>query len=86
MEQAWLFGVHNFSMHFFHNSKDPLDQSKRSECREDTYVRVVGNMKSFNDGQIRSVMAFNMVPVTDFNEITFHFIDVIHAQLNLKKV
>jgi len=29
---------------------DPIGESKRSECREDTYVRVVGNMKSFNDG------------------------------------
>lgn len=67
------------------DNDDPLEQSKRSECREDTYVRVVGSMKSFNDGQIRSVMAFSMVPVTDFNEITFHFIDVIHAQLTLKK-
>lgn len=67
------------------DADDTSDQHRRSECRENTYVRVVGNMKSFNDGQIRSVMAFSMVPITDFDEITFHFLDVIHANLSLKK-
>jgi len=26
-----------------------------------------------------------MVPITDFDEITYHFLDVIHSQLSLKK-
>lgn len=64
---------------------DPLEQGWRSQCRECTYVRVVGNMKSFNSGQVRSVMAFSMIPVTDFNEISYHILDVIHANLSLKK-
>ncbi|XP_065667311.1 replication protein A 32 kDa subunit isoform X2 [Hydra vulgaris] len=67
------------------DAEDPSDNLKRSECREDTYVRVVGNMKSFNDGQMRSVMAFSLVPVKDFDEISFHFLDVIYANLSLKK-
>lgn len=64
---------------------DPLEQGWRSQCRECTYVRVVGNMKSFNNGMVRSVMAFSMVPVKDFNEISYHILDVIHANLSLKK-
>jgi len=64
---------------------DPLEQGRRSQCRECTYVRVVGNMKSFNSGNLRSVMAFSMVPVKDMNEISYHILDVIHANLSLKK-
>jgi len=67
------------------DADDPIEQSRRSECRENTYVRVVGNMKSFNNGQVRSVLAFNMAPVKDFNEISFHLLDVIYANLDLKK-
>lgn len=67
------------------DADDPLEQSRRAECRENTYVRVVGNMKSFNNGQVRSVLAFSMVPVKDFDEISFHLLDVIYSQLSLKK-
>jgi len=64
---------------------DPLEQGWRSACRECTYVRVVGNMKSFNNGNMRSIMAFSMVPVKDFNEVSYHILDVVHANLSLKK-
>merc|ERR1719447_1199660 len=67
------------------DNDDPLEQGWRSACRECTYVRVVGNMKSFNNGNVRSVMAFSMVPVKDFNEISYHILDVVHANLSLKK-
>jgi len=67
------------------DNDDPLEQGWRSACRECTYVRVVGNMKSFNSGNMRSVMAFSMVPVKDFNEISYHILDVVHANLSLKK-
>lgn len=41
------------------------------------YVRVYGHVRVFQ-GQ-RNVIAFSMRPVTDFNEITYHFLDVIYA-------
>lgn len=62
------------------------DQFKRSECREDTYVRVVGHMKSFNEGQVRSVIAFLIAPIRDFNEITFHMLEVVYASLMNKRI
>lgn len=65
---------------------DPLEQGTRSKCCENTYVRIVGNVKSFNNGAVRSVMAFSMAPVTDYNEISFHLLDVIYSQLSLKKI
>jgi len=59
---------------------------KRSECRENTYVRVVGNMKALSEGKLRNVMAFNITPVVDFDEITYHFLDVVHAKLAIEKI
>lgn len=53
--------------------------------RENTYVRVVGHLKSFKENS-RSLIAFGLSPVTDFNEITYHMLDVIHSHLALKKV
>jgi len=64
---------------------DPGELNRRSQCRECTFVRVVGNMKSFNSGNVRSVMAFSMIPMNDMNEISYHLLDVIHSNLSLKK-
>ena len=52
--------------------------------REGLYVRVAGHLRSFNDSS-RSVLAFMIQPVADFNEITMHMLEVIHAHLYLKK-
>ena len=41
-------------------------------------------MKSFQDN--RSVVAFSLMPVTDFNEITYHMLDTIYSHLALTKV
>lgn len=59
------------------------EASRRSQCREDTYVRVYGNLKMFQE--TRSLVAFSMTPVKDFNEIPYHMIDVVHAYLTLTK-
>ena len=52
--------------------------------REDTYVRVAGYIKSFQE--TRSVIAFNITPIRDFNELTYHLLDVIHSHLAISKV
>jgi replication factor A2 len=59
------------------------DIDKRSECREGVIVRVFGHLRSFQ-GQ-KSVVAFAVNPITDFDEITFHMLDTVHAHLALKK-
>ena len=43
-------------------------------------------MKALSDGQTRNVMAFSICALKDFNEITYHFLDVVYAQLSLEKV
>lgn len=49
--------------------------------RENTYVRICGNIRSF--GGKRSVIAFKMMPVTDLNELTTHILEVIHCHAAL---
>jgi replication factor A2 len=41
------------------------------------YVRVYGHIRVFQG--TRSVIAFNLRPVTDFNEITYHFLEVVYC-------
>ena len=50
-------------------------------CRENTYVRVCGTVRSF--GGKKSVVAFKMVPVLDMNELTYHLLEVIHSHASL---
>lgn len=56
---------------------------KRSECREGIYVRVVGHLRSFK--QQKSVIVFSIRPVLNFNEITSHLMETLHAYLCLQK-
>lgn len=66
------------------NEESDAEKDKRSSCRENTYVRVIGHLKSFRENS-RSLIAYSLNPVVDFNEITYHMIDVIHSHLALSK-
>ena len=52
-------------------------------CREGIYVRVVGHLRSFK--QQKSVIVFSIRPVVNFNEITSHIMETLHAYLCLQK-
>jgi replication factor A2 len=47
--------------------------------RQDTYVRITGQLKSFNNK--RSIGAHHIRPVTDHNEVTFHLLDATAVHL-----
>ena len=64
-------------------AQDEATMEKRSMWKEGVIVRVVGQMRAFN--QVRSVVAFHIQPITDFNEYTFHFIEVVHTHLRNTK-
>mmetsp|Transcript_21925 Transcript_21925/g.85924 ORF Transcript_21925/g.85924 Transcript_21925/m.85924 type:complete len:254 (+) Transcript_21925:90-851(+) len=50
---------------------------------EGVYVRVVGSLREMNER--KSIVAYAVVPLTDYNEITYHLLSAIHAHLyNLK--
>jgi hypothetical protein len=61
---------------------DEETQQRHQQLREGMYVRAIGQLRAFNAQ--RNLVAFRIRPVTDFNEITFHFLDVIYTHsLNL---
>ena len=47
-------------------------------------MRIIGNFKLFQEK--RCIVAFRMTPITDFNEISYHMIDVVHSFLVVTKV
>jgi replication factor A2 len=53
----------------------PEDQS----FREGKYIRVCGQLKE-NEGN-RELLAYQIQPITDFNEITYHHLNVVYAHL-----
>ncbi|XP_065062073.1 replication protein A 32 kDa subunit-like [Rhopilema esculentum] len=64
--------------------ENPAEAIRRSQYRENSYVRVYGHMKSLQDK--KCLVAFKIAPVKDFNEITYHMLDVIHSFLYKTKV
>jgi len=59
--------------------------AQKSAWREGVYVRVVGHLRSFNNK--RSVVGFRIQPIRDYNEITFHLLEVIYVHLyNMKTI
>ena len=61
----------------------PSPSCRGDARREGAVVRVIGQMRAFN--QVRSIVAFHIQPLTDFNEYTFHFIEVVHTHLRNTK-
>lgn len=55
------------------------DAQKRSQLSEGVYIRVVGSARFYHDK--KSVMAFHIRPIEDFNEITAHFLEIVKIQL-----
>jgi len=53
--------------------------SSTQDFKQGAYVRVVGNIRLL-DSHL-TVVGFKLVPVTDFNEVTFHMLEVIHSHL-----
>lgn len=62
---------------------NPAELAEAEAWTEGVYVRVVGSLREMNDR--KSVVAYAVVPLTDYNEITYHLLSTIHAHLyNLK--
>lgn len=68
--------------YWIEDNNDAAEQ-QRSEWRVGTYVRLHGNLRSF-DNQ-RSIVAYHMRPVADFNEITYHNLQCVFQHLHLTK-
>ncbi|GAB6033030.1 DNA-directed RNA polymerase I subunit rpa2 [Chamberlinius hualienensis] len=62
---------------------DTEDSYNIKPLMENTYARVVGAARN-NKGDV-FVLAHNIIPLTDINELTTHLLEVIDAKLVLKK-
>lgn len=56
---------------------------QRAKWKEGAYVRVIGNLRSFQEK--RNIVAFDIRPVTDFNEVTHHMLEAIFVNLKSKQ-
>ncbi|CAK9317409.1 unnamed protein product [Citrullus colocynthis] len=63
---------------------DTFDTKQMEEIQDGMYVRVNGHLKIFQS--IKQIFAFSVRPVTNFDEITFHFIECIHDHLRNSKL
>eukprot|EP00466_Bigelowiella_natans_P009008 jgi/Bigna1/48084/estExt_Genewise1.C_220046 len=70
-------GSAQIEVRIYTNDDNQLDLN--SGCREDVYVKVVGNLRDI--GGNRMVVAFQVHPIKSFNDITLHHLDVIHTHL-----
>ncbi|KAK7260800.1 hypothetical protein RIF29_27098 [Crotalaria pallida] len=61
---------------------ETFDTKEMEEIQDGMYVRIYGHLKSFQG--VRQLVAFSVRPVTNFDEISFHFIDCIHNHLRTK--
>jgi replication factor A2 len=59
------------------------DDTARPQWKEGTLVRIVGQLRTFN--VTRHVVVYNIQHVSDYNEYTFHFIEVVHGHLKNTK-
>ncbi|XP_022981719.1 replication protein A 32 kDa subunit A-like [Cucurbita maxima] len=63
---------------------DTFDTKQMDEIQDGIYVLVIGHLKIFQSN--KQIFAFSVRPVTNFDEITFHFIECIHDHLRNSKL
>ncbi|KAM1618167.1 hypothetical protein ACFX1R_018357 [Malus domestica] len=61
-----------------------FDSREMQEIEDGMYVRVNGHLKVFQG--VRQIVAFSVRPVTNFDEVAFHFIECIHTHLLTSKL
>ncbi|ERN05437.1 hypothetical protein AMTRI_Chr12g234920 [Amborella trichopoda] len=62
---------------------DATDSNEMAIVKNGIYVRVIGHLKSFQGK--KHATAFSVRPITDFNEITCHFLECIYVHLSNTK-
>ncbi|XP_074642625.1 replication protein A 32 kDa subunit-like [Tubulanus polymorphus] len=64
---------------FVDNEEGTPEEDKVKPLTENTYVRMFGHLRAFQDK--RSLAAFKVEPVTDMNDLTTHILEVIYSCL-----
>ncbi|KAL3317438.1 DNA-directed RNA polymerase I subunit rpa2 [Cichlidogyrus casuarinus] len=58
------------------------DDNPPETIPENTYVRVVGQVRTFNES--KSVVAFSITPIEDMNMLTAHMMEIIYSHMLLR--
>lgn len=73
----------SLSFCFVHQENVP-EEERVPTMRENTYVRVCGHVRSFQGK--RNVVAFNISPLEDMNQLTCHLLSVMYAYASTNMV
>ena len=66
---------------YINSDKTEADEAKLSSCIENTLVKVHGNLRSNMNGSGYNINAFEIVPITDWDEMTCHHMEIIATHL-----
>jgi len=58
-------------------------QKKRAAWKEGIYIRAIGHLRAFNNK--KSIVAFRIIPIKNFDEVTYHFLETIYVHLTNTK-
>ncbi|XP_047338914.1 replication protein A 32 kDa subunit A-like [Impatiens glandulifera] len=61
-----------------------FDTKEMEDVEDDMYVRVNGRLKNIQGR--KQLVAYSVRPVTNFDEVTFHFIECIHYHMRSSKL
>lgn len=85
-KRTYLIEDHTGTMevtHWMNEDDGDGETDAENDCREGMYARVIGHLKVFND--VRSINAFKIQPVRDYNEITTNMLDTLYQHLRCIK-
>ncbi|XP_058224593.1 replication protein A 32 kDa subunit A-like [Rhododendron vialii] len=66
-------------IHCYRWINEAFDTKEMEDIQDGIYVRVNGRLKIFKGS--KQLVAFSVRPVTNFDELTFHFVECIHFQV-----
>ena len=74
----------SFNLFAFVLQENVPEEARVPTMRENTYVRVCGHVRSFQGK--RNVVAANISPLEDMNQLTCHLISVVYAYASMNMV
>lgn len=72
-------GTGTISVKNFNKNDDEFESRKSSGLQENMYVKVFGRIDEFNGK--KSINCFSILPIVDYNEITYHRLETIYVYL-----
>jgi len=63
--------------------KEDYQKNEITEYKEGMYIRIFGNFSTFQGN--KSITVYKISVVKNFNEITFHHLDVVHTHLYMTR-